>query len=275
MNWLKDKYVVLSGASGGIGREVCKIFVRKYGANVIGIGRNESKMLSLKAELGEKFSYRLFDVCEKENWTAFAKWLQAENISPVLLLNNAGAFPTFAKTLDTPSQTTERIMRNNYFSIVYAVEEVAPLLKGEGKIKPAIVNVASSAALCTVAGTGAYSASKAAVKSYTEALQMEEKGKMYIGLICPGTTATELFDGDEKTKNSALQKIAMPVEKMAKKIARKIIRRRKRAALGWDAKIMSGLTRTMPTKGLFVVRGVLKMSKSKVFSDVFKDEQGE
>lgn len=273
MNWLKDRYVVLSGASGGIGREVCKIFVKKYGAKVIGIGRNESKMQSLQAELGENFSYRLFDVCEKENWQAFAKWLQEENIAPVLLLNNAGAFPTFAKALDTPSQTTERIMQNNYFSIVYAVEAVAPLLKGDKKIKPAIVNVASSAALCTVAGTGAYSASKAAVKSFTEALQMEEKGKMYIGLICPGTTATELFDGDEKTKNSALQKIAMPVEKMAKKIARKIYKRKKRAALGWDAKLMSGLARTMPTKGLFVVRGVLKASKSKVFSEVFKDER--
>ena len=37
-NWIQNKYVVLSGASGGIGRELCKILVAKYGAKVIGIG---------------------------------------------------------------------------------------------------------------------------------------------------------------------------------------------------------------------------------------------
>ena len=52
-NWLKDEYVVLSGASGGIGRQLCKLLIESYGANVIGIGRNEQKMLSLKEELGE------------------------------------------------------------------------------------------------------------------------------------------------------------------------------------------------------------------------------
>ena len=78
-NWIKDKYVVLTGASGGIGRELCKLLVIKYGANVIGVGRNEEKMRSLQAELGKdahRFTYTLFDVSIKENWQAFAKELQ-------------------------------------------------------------------------------------------------------------------------------------------------------------------------------------------------------
>lgn len=269
-NWIQDKYVVLSGASGGIGRELCKILVTKYGAKVIGIGRNEAKMQSLQAELGERFSYRLFDVGVRENWSAFADYLQGEGISPILLINNAGAFPTFSRVLDAGADTAERIMQNNYFSAVYAIEKIFPLLVGEGKHKPAVVNVASSAALCTVVGTGAYSASKSALKSYTEALQMEEKGKAYIGLICPGTTATELFSADENTKNSALDKIAMPAKKMARKISKKILRKRRRAALGWDAKLMSFFTRLMPVKGLFFIRGVMKASGSKVFKEVFK-----
>ena len=59
-NWLRGKYVVLTGASGGIGRQLCKILIVKYGANVIGIGRSEEKMRALKEELaqnGDKFSY--------------------------------------------------------------------------------------------------------------------------------------------------------------------------------------------------------------------------
>ena len=271
-NCLENRYVVLTGASSGIGRELCKLLVLKYKAKVIGIGRKESKMLSLKEELGEsadKFTYRLFDVGDKENWTAFKTWLSEENIEPILLINNAGAFPTFSKVLNVEPETAERIMRNNYFSIVYAVNALSPVLKGEGRDKPAIVNISSSAGLCSVVGTGVYSASKAAVKGYSEALQIEEKGRMYVGIVYPGTTKTELFDGDEKTKNSAIDRIAMPASKMAKKIARKILRKRKRAVVGWDAKTMSFLARTMPVKGTFLVGGVLKASKSKVFSEVF------
>lgn len=275
-NWLRGTYVVLTGASGGIGRQLCKILIVKYGANVIGIGRSEEKMRSLKEELaqnGDKFSYDLFDVSERENWQSFALKLEKENVTPILLINNAGAFPTFNKTLNTPVETMERIIKINYLSAVYAIDALKDIVKGEGKNKPAIVNIASSAALCTVAGTAAYSASKGALKGYTEALQMEEKGKKYVGIIYPGTTATELFRADENTKNSALDLIAMPAEKMAKKIARKIYKKRKRAVVGWDAKLMNLTAKLMPVKGLSLICGVMKASKSKVFTNVFDYEK--
>lgn len=271
-NWLENEYVILSGASGGIGKELCKLLLSKYSAKVIGIGRNEEKMKSFIGELGElaqNFSYRLFDVGVKESWIEFCFWLEENGIRPVLLINNAGVFPTFKKTLRTPHQTMEQIMQTNYFSVVYATEFVAPLLKDNGKFKAGIVNVSSSAALCAVIGTSAYSASKAAVKNYTEALQMEEQGKKYIGIIYPGTTATDLFNNDENTKNSILQKIAMCPQKMAKKIAKKIYRRKNRAVLGWDAKIMNFAAKLGPVKGLRFIRFVMKSSRSKVFSEVF------
>ena len=275
-NWLKDEYVVLSGASGGIGRQLCKLLIEIYGANVIGIGRNERKMLSLKEELGDnanKFSFKLFDVSEESAWQDFKTHLQENQIYPILLVNNAGMFPTFAKASETPAQVAKRIMDVNYFSAIYACNALKSQLRGTKERTPAIVNVSSCAALCTVVGTGIYSASKAALKSYTEALMLEEKGKIHVGLICPGTTATELFDGDENTKNSALTYIAMKADKMAKKIAKKIIRRKKRAVLGIDAKLMSFCAKIMPVKGLFLIRGVMKTSKSKVFKNVFDYEK--
>ena len=275
-NWLKDEYVVLSGASGGIGRQLCKLLIESYGANVIGIGRNEQKMLSLKEELGDnanKFSFKLFDVSEESAWQDFKTHLQENQIYPILLVNNAGMFPTFAKASETPAQVAKRIMDVNYFSAIYACNALKSQLRGTKKRTPAIVNVSSCAALCTVVGSGIYSASKAALKSYTEALMLEEKGKIHVGLICPGTTATELFDGDENTKNSALTYIAMKADKMAKKIAKKIIHRKKRAVLGIDAKLMSFCAKIMPVKGLFLIRGVMKTSKSKVFKNVFDYEK--
>ena len=274
-NWLQNEYVVLTGASSGIGKELCLFLIRKYGAKVIGIGRNEDKMLRLIQELGDdapSFSYRLFDVGQKESWLNFRADLEAQAIAPVLLINNAGAFPTFTKSLNEDTDTDERIMQNNFLSVVYASKTLVPILKNSGKRVPALVNVASSAALCTVAGTAAYSASKAAVKAFTETLHLEEKGRLHVGIVYPGTTATALFDGDENTKNSALDKVAMPAKKMAKKIAKRIYKRKKRSVVGWDAKLMCFVAKIAPVKGLALIRWVMKTSKSKVFTNVFNYE---
>ena len=274
-NWLQNQYVILTGASSGIGKELCLLLIRKYGVNVIGVGRNEEKMQRLVQELGDDashFSYQLFDVSRKENWTNFRSYLETQEISPVLLINNAGAFPSFDKCLNIETDVDERIMQNNFFSVVYACKTLAPILKNSGKRIPALVNIASSAALCTVSGTAAYSASKSAVKAFSETLQMEEQGRLYVGVVYPGTTATALFDGDENTKNSALDKVAMPAKKMAKKIAKRIYKRKKRSVVGWDAKLMCIVAKVAPVKGLALIRWIMKTSKSKVFTNVFDYE---
>jgi len=280
--WLYNKTVILSGASGGIGRELTKILISKYGAFVLGIGRSEQKMLSLKEELGEnadKFDYRLFDVGSLQGWQTLKEEILSNNIEPSVLINNAGVFPPFNTALKNGIDVVEQTLQTNFYSAVYAVNEISPILKGEkkknGKNKhlPAIINVASAASLCTVVGISAYSASKAALKGYSEALQLELKGKYYVGIIYPGTTATDLFRSDENTKNSALDYIAMPAKKMAKKIARKIMRKKRRAVVGWDAKAMNLTAKLAPVRGVSLISGVMKASKSKVFKEVFEYEE--
>ena len=66
--WLKNKKVVLTGASSGIGKEITKILIEKYDCFVLGIGQNEQNMIELKNLLKERshhFSYNLFDVSNK------------------------------------------------------------------------------------------------------------------------------------------------------------------------------------------------------------------
>lgn len=225
----------------------------RYGVIVVGVGRSEDKMRSLKAELKEnasRFSYRLFDVSDENEWKAFASDLRSQGVTPVLLINNAGAFPTFTRALSTPTQTTETILRNNFFSAVYAVNAITPIMTGIDKKKTYIVNICSSASLCTIAGTSAYTASKCAMKGYTEALAL-----------------------DENTQNSALDKIAVSPQKMAKKIARKIYKRKRRAVVGWDAKLMNFRAKIMPVKGPLLIRFIMKKSRSKVFKNVFDNEK--
>ena len=268
-NWLYNKTVLVTGASSGIGKELCRLLITRYHANVIGIGRSIDKMERFVTELGEyanNFSYRLFDVSSKTEWLRFAKDLVRSGKKISLLINNAGIFPSFKTVENTPDEIMEAVMQTNFYSIVYSIETLSALLFTDKT--GSIVNICSSAALCTIVGTAPYSASKSALKAYTEALSLEKKGN-YIGIIFPGTTKTELFRSDAQTENSALDKIAMLAPKMAKKILRKIIKKKRRAVIGWDAKAMNFVAKIAPVKGLFFIRWVMKKSKSKVFKNVF------
>ncbi len=264
-NWLKNKTIILTGASDGIGKELTKILIQKYNTKVIGIGRNQEKMLRLKEELGELapfFTYRLFDVSQKSAWEYFEAELHSLGVPPTLLINNAGIFPPLTLGTEIPSQTVEKVLQTNFLSSVYAIEAFS-------LERPAIVNISSSAALCSVVGSSAYGASKCALKGYTVALQLEWGKKRYIGIMYPGTTATGLFRDDNNVQKSAMTKIAASPQKMAKKIARKIYKKRKRAILGWDAKLMNFFAKIMPVKGPAFIAWVMKKSKSKAFENIY------
>lgn len=269
-DWLKDKKIIVTGASGGIGKELCRIFIEKYGAFVIGVARNESKLQTFQKELGvyaDKFEYRIMDVSKQAQWQTFAQELKEKNLDVSLLVHNAGIFPTFQRVDELQLETVDRVMQTNFYSAVYGNQALMPIVFSAPN--GGIVHICSSAALCSVVGTAPYSASKSALKAYVEALALENKGK-YIGIMFPGTTSTDLFREDEQTKNSALDKVAMSAEKMAKKIAKKIYKRKPRAVLGWDAKAMNFTAKIMPVKGLKLICAVMRKSKSKVFKNVFK-----
>ena len=271
--WFSGEYVVVSGASSGIGKALCLHLIQRYGAKVVGIGRNEEKMQKLQEELGEdkkNFTYRLFDVGVQANWQSFAAWLQENSISPVLVVNNAGAFPSFNRAEKIETSVYENLLKTNYLSCVYSAKAMLPLIRRPEKGLGGIVNVSSSAALCSVVGTAPYSATKGAVKGFTEAMIMENKGRYYVGIIYPGTTATDLFRGDSNTDGSILYEVACTPEKMARKMARVLCRRKRRAVLGIDAKLMGLVAKIAPVKGLGLIAWVMKISRSKVFDDVFE-----
>ncbi len=275
-NWLNGEYVLLTGASGGIGRELTKRLILHYGAKVIGVGRSEEKLLALQNSLGEhvsSFQFYALDVSKKENWTLLKADLQNREIAPVLLINNAGVFPPLQVGTENSAALIEQTLQANFLSCIYGVEAISPILKNAGNYTPAIVNVCSSAALCPVIGAAAYAASKSAMKGYTETLQLEETGKKYVGIFYPGTTATDLFRDDSNVTESAMNKIACSPQKMAKKLAHKIYRRKKRGVIGWEAKLMNLMAKLMPVKGPAFIRWVMKLTKSKAFDNVFKEEK--
>ncbi len=272
-NWLKDRYVVVTGASSGIGRELCKLLLEKYEVKVLGVGRDETKMLTLLQELSqtakENFTYRLFDVGVKENWLSLKTDLDGKGITPALIVNNAGAFPSFSRFKN--SETLEKTMQVNFYSAVYSAEVFLPSMKASN-LPVGILNVSSSASLCPVVGTTAYSASKCALKGFTQALSLEYGKSVSIGAVFPGTTATGLFKQNETlTKSGLIERLATKPQNMAKKIVRVALRRKKYAVLGIDAKLMNFVATVAPVKGVRMIRNVMKKFGASYFNGVFDE----
>lgn len=272
--WFDYKTVILSGASSGIGKGIAERLIKDHGCKVIGIARNEERLLRFKEELGNKggnFTYYTFDVSQEEKWQELADTLIRDNIQPDILINNAGILPKFDKFVNYTIDEIKKAMEINFFSCVYSMQALMPLiLKSDSA---AIVNVASSAALCSLAGTSVYSASKAALKGFTEAMREEHRDNCYIALICPGFTKTDIFRNQTKSSDKAqkaMDLISTDCDKMVDYIIKGVWKKREKMVLGMDAHFMDKGYKLLGTTCSKVSSKVMKISGLDMFRSIFE-----
>ena len=275
--WLDGKTVVVTGASGGMGAGIAATLIKKHGCTVIGIARSEPKMLKFIDELGptyaSQFSYKLFDVSIKENWENFAQELQDNDTKIDILINNAGILPKFKRFDRYSYDEIEKAMNINFYSCIYSTKTLLPMLLESPT--PGVINIDSSAALMTLAGTSMYSASKAALKGFTEALRVEFQGKMYVSLVCPGFTTPAIFRDQRTESNSKGQKvmdmISTDCDLMVKMIMKGIEFKAPMQVHGLDAHAMSICNRIAPVYGSKLFSAVMRMANVDIFKEVFND----
>ncbi len=275
-NWLDNKTVIVTGASSGMGKGITEKLIKEHGCTVLGVARSQQKMEALVAELGEyadKFSYQLFDVSDRANWDNYLNYLNENNIKPDILINNAGILPKFDKFQHYSIEDIEKAMNINFYSAVYSMHALLPLLLESPS--PAIINIDSSAALMSLAGTSVYSASKAALKSLTESMREELRGKCYVGIVCPGFTKTDIFrnqsSSDEKAQKM-LNMVSTSCDTMVKWIMNGINKQHELMVFGMDAAFMNYFGRLLPVQGGRLFSAVMKMSKLPLFDGIFKED---
>lgn len=273
--WFDCKTVIVTGASSGIGRLLSEKLIKDHGCNVIGIARTESKLAALKEELGRyshKFCYYAFDVSDKNKWAELADTFEKENRQIDILINNAGILPKFDRFENYSLEEIDSAMEINFFSSVYSMKALMPnVLKSESA---AIINVASSAALCSLAGTSVYSASKAALKSFTDAVREETRGRCYIGLICPGFTKTDIFRSQKKSSSKAqkaMDMVSTSCDRMVRLIINSIWKKKKDSVFGIDAHLMDAGCRLIGPYCSGISSKVMKISGLEIFRDIFAE----
>ncbi len=274
--WLSGKTCIVTGASGGMGAGIAATLIKKHGCKVIGVARSEPKMKKFIEELGptyaEQFSYKLFDVSKNENWVNFAQELKDEGVKIDVLVNNAGILPKFKRFDRYEMDEIEKAININFYSCVYSIKALLPMLLESND--PGIINIDSSAALMSLAGTSMYSASKAALKGFTEALREEFRGKVYVGLVCPGFTKTDIFR-DQKNDGGKGQKImdmiSTDCDLMVKMIMFGIEHKQALQIHGMDAHAMSVFGKLLPVNGSRLFSAIMKAADIDLFNDVFRN----
>ncbi|HZW25343.1 MAG TPA: SDR family oxidoreductase [Gallionella sp.] len=187
----KSTTVLITGASSGIGEAFARSLSRR-GANLILTARSADKLALLANELKEKhhIAVHVFpaDISRPESARQLFDHIKASGLSVDVLINNAG-FGKWAHFLDESIETYEQMLSVNINALVKLTHLCAPEMIE--RRKGGIINVASTAAVQPVPYIATYSASKAFVLSFTEALAGEylDTGVRFMAL-CPGNTAT-------------------------------------------------------------------------------------
>lgn len=190
----KNKTVLITGASSGIGRETAFEFA-KLGADIILVARRQEKLEHIANQL-KKFDVKTLvckcDVSKKEQVKEMSETVLEKFDSIDILVNNAG-FAIYGSVTDLSIDEIESQMETNYFGMIYCIKNFLPsmLKKKSGHI----VNVASVAASFGLPGIAPYCASKFAMLGFSEGLKHELKGTgVGITVVSPIMVRTDFFD---------------------------------------------------------------------------------
>jgi short-subunit dehydrogenase len=188
---------VITGTSSGLGEAAARRLAREPQARIVLVARREDRLSALAASLPATATWVACDLTDEDAPLKVRDHVRAEHGLPTLLVNNAGAgFRARFGDEKGGWENVRRTMAINFDAQVRLTEALLPDLRRAAP--SAIVNVTSTAARVSRPGTGAYSASKAALALWTDALRLEEAPHgVHVGNVLPGFVPTEGFPQSE------------------------------------------------------------------------------
>jgi short-subunit dehydrogenase len=254
---LHDRTAVITGAGSGIGRAIAQSLARRGChlalADISEPGLVETAQLLDGAAI--RISCHKLDVADRVAITALPQAVLAEHRRVDLLFNNAGV--ALAGTFDQVSEADfDWLFDINFGAVVRLTRAFMPHLKASDDAR--IVNMSSLFGLISPAGQTAYSASKFAVRGFSNALRFELAGSnVGVTVVHPGGVATGIAENARRpagTSNAevaaqlerARRMLTMPPAKVGEIIVQAVERRAPRVVVGGQAKLIALIERLAP-----------------------------
>jgi dehydrogenase/reductase SDR family protein 7B len=248
---MKDKVVLITGGTSGIGRATALAFGRA-GARVAITGRDEARLQSTAQELARlgvpHLTVRADVGVEADSERAVRETVAAFGRLDVLI-NNAG-ISMRALFRDADLDVIRQLMQTNFFGTVYATKFALPHIT---QAKGSIVGISSIAGYRGLPGRTGYSASKFAMHGFLEALRTELLPQgVHVLLACPGFTASNIrnvalaADGSQQGESPRDEQKMMSSEQVADYLVDAVRQRRRDLVLTSTGKLTVFLNKWLP-----------------------------
>lgn len=218
---LKNKVVVITGASSGIGSLIAKKCAQR-GAIPVLLARTNDKLEKVQYDIKEATGINSFcfsvDVGDLEQVHHVFQEIVSQVNHIDVLVNNAG-FGVFENVIDADLQKIQAMFQVNVLGLIACTKMVLPemLKRNQGHI----INIASQAGKLATPKSSGYSASKHAVLGFTNSLRLELHGtNVHVTSVNPGPIQTGFFDIADKSGNyvNNIKKFMMDPNMVAERI---------------------------------------------------------
>lgn len=192
---LKNKRIIVTGGSDGIGRHI-SLKLAAEGAQLAIMGRNADRLKQVEAECkAAGASAATGIVCDLQNPEDITAWVTkvTERFGGLdILINNAGIWHKTGPLDTIPSDMLDATVQTNLTGLMQISRAALPALRNNEE--GILLNVVSKSGVVAQAGQSVYTATKYGVRGFTEVLkQDEEKTGVRVGGIYQSGTNTEMF----------------------------------------------------------------------------------
>jgi len=247
----KNKVVIVTGASSGIGEAISREFARN-GSKVVLAARSEARLAAIVKEViannGDAF-YVVTDVSVEEDCKKLIEKAVEKYGTIDILVNNAGVSMR-ASFHDVDLKVLRRLMEVNFWGAVYCTKYALPYLVEN---KGSLVGVSSVAGFHGLPGRTGYSASKFAMHGFLETIRIENLKKgLHVMIIAPGFTASEIrknaltANGTHQGESPRDEKKLMTSEYVAKWVLKGIRKKKRNKLISWEGKLTALFQRIVP-----------------------------
>lgn len=264
MSFWKNKVVLVTGGSSGLGRAIADGYA-KAGARLVIVGLEQPQVEQAAGEMnaggGDVLGLCANITRQEDVDRLFAQTLDHFGRLDVLV-NNAGRSMR-GKVLDTTPEQFRELMELNFIALVRCTRAAVPhLLKQQGHV----VNIGSLAAKSAARWVGAYPATKFAVAAYSQQLRLELGPQgLHVLLVCPGPIERKdarlyplegLEDVPERARapGAGVQVRAIPPQKLVQGILSACERRQPELVVPGKARLLFAISQLWPRLGDWIVR---------------------
>ena len=240
--------VVITGATGGLGMALASLLDSQNNELVL-VGRDEIALRALNESLGSKHQIQVVDLASATAVASVAEQLSQQRVD--VLINNAG-LNDFGEFTDVSPATIEQMFQVNVIAPMKLTQAMLPALVRD---KATVLNIGSVFGYIGFPFYATYSATKFALRGFSEALYREYKDQgLKVLFVAPRAIATSMNDARTEAMNKALGNTADTPEAVALQIVQALREGQIRTVIGFPEKLFARINGVLPNivdKALF------------------------